>query len=61
MIPIAIVVVAACALGFGSSLMFTWASRKSALWNIGLGAIVVVTAAGVLMIAAALLMRRFSN
>jgi hypothetical protein len=58
MIPILIVIAATCILGLGASLTFTWASGRSALWNIGFGVLLVVTAASVLAIAAALLTRR---
>jgi len=60
-ITILLVIAATCALGVGASLTFTWASGKSAFWNIGFGVMLVVMAAVVTMVAAALLMRRFSN
>jgi hypothetical protein len=54
---------AACACTFGvvASLIISWASGKSGFWNIGFGVVIVLASAGVLLVAVALLMRRFSN
>ena len=61
MIRFVIVIATVCALGLGASLTFTWASSKSAFWNIGLGVVLVVAAAGLLVITVALLMRTLSH
>jgi hypothetical protein len=54
------VAVGACAFGLVASLVISWASGKSALWNIGFGVALALAGAGLLVVGAMLLMRRFS-
>jgi hypothetical protein len=61
MAPILLTIVSACALGVGASLLFTWASGRSAVWNIGLAVALVMTLVAALMLAISLLMRRVAN
>lgn len=61
MIAILMAIVAACAIGFGASLVFTWASRQSAVWNIGFGIVLVLTAATVVIVALTFLTRGISD
>ena len=56
-IAVAFAVVAACAIGFASSVFFTWASNKSAIWNIGFAVAIVLAAAGSLLLALVLVMQ----
>ena len=56
-IAVAFAVVAACAIGFASSVVFTWASNKSAIWNIGFAVAIVLAAAGSLLLALVLVMQ----
>jgi len=55
------VVLGACAFGFVASVVISWASGKSALWNIGFGVLIVLASAGRVALGAMLLMRRFSS
>jgi hypothetical protein len=48
----------ACAIGLFSSMIFTWASNKSAVWNIGFAIFLVLAATVGLLLAVALLLRR---
>jgi hypothetical protein len=56
-----LIVAAACAFGAIASLVISWASGKSGLWNIGFAVVVVMASAGALLLAIVLVMRRFSN
>jgi hypothetical protein len=49
----------ACVFGLVGSVIFDWASGKSALFNIGFAAFVVLASTGLLLIVAVLLMRGF--
>ena len=60
-LAVAFAVLAACAIGVASSVVFTWASGKSAVWNIGFAVALVLAAAGSLLLALVLVMRRLSN
>ena len=53
--------VGACAFGLGASVVISWASGKSALWNVAFGVALASAGAGLLVLGATLLMRRFSN
>jgi hypothetical protein len=48
----------ACVFGLATSMLFNWASGKSALWNIGFFIALVLIAAAVLLLAVTLLSRR---
>jgi hypothetical protein len=61
MVPILLTIVSACALGIGASLLFTWASGRSAVWNIGFAVVLVVTVVAALMLTISLLMRRVAG
>jgi hypothetical protein len=61
MVLVLIVAAAACAFGVIASLVISWASRRSGLWNIGFAAVIVVASAGALLLMIVLVMRRFSN
>jgi hypothetical protein len=54
-----VVAAAACAFGVIASLVFSWASGKSGLWNIGFAVFIVMASAGAVLLALVLLMRRF--
>ena len=54
-------VLAACTIGLASSLVFTWASGKSALWNIGFAIALVLATAGSLLLALIAVMRGLSR
>ena len=51
----------ACAIGLLSSIVFTWASNKSALWNIGFAAALVFASTVGLLLAIVLVLRQFSH
>ena len=53
-----IVAVLACAFGLATSMLFNWASGKSALWNIGFFIVLVLIGAAVLLLALTLLSRQ---
>ena len=60
LISILIAVVAAAVSGIIVSIVFSWASNRSAAWNLAFGtALVLGTAAG-LLVAVVIAMRRFS-
>lgn len=55
------VIVAAAVFALLASIVFNWASGKSAMWNLGFGAVIVLGGAVLLLAIAVLLMRRFAN
>ena len=57
MISVLIVVVAACAFGIVASVIFSWASGKSPLWNIGFAVAIVLASAAFLLTVVVLLVR----
>jgi len=56
-----IAVAGACVFGFIVSLVFNWASGKSALWNMCLGAVLFLAGAVAGSLGIVLLIRRMSN
>ena len=58
---ILIAVIAAAAFGLIASIVFSWASNRSAVWNIGFGAALVLGTAAGLLVAVVIAMRRFSH
>jgi hypothetical protein len=50
----------ACALGFAASVVFTRASGRSPLWNVGFAVVVVLIGAAVLLLTVVIAMRWFS-
>lgn len=61
MVLVLIAAAAACAFGAIASLVISWASGRSGLWNVGFAAVVVVANDGALLLTIVLVMRRFSN
>ena len=57
---IAIAVIVAAVFGLLVSIVFSWASNRSAVWNIGFGAALVLATAAALLVAVVIAMRRFS-
>jgi hypothetical protein len=57
---IVIAAVAACAFGLIASIVFSWASNRSAAWNLAFGAAIVLGTAAGLLTAVVIAMRRFS-
>jgi len=57
---IVIAAVAACAFGLIASIVFSWASNRSAAWNLAFGAALVLATATGLLVAVLIAMRRFS-
>ena len=55
-----IAIVAAAVFGLLASIVFSWASNRSAVWNIGFGAALVLATATALLVAVVIAMRRFS-
>jgi len=51
---------AAAAFGLIASIVFSWASNRSAAWNIGFGAALVLATATSLLVAVVIAMRRFA-
>ena len=61
LVPLVLAVLGAAVLGVGASMVFSWASGKSALWNIGFAAAVVLASAGILLIGVIVVMRQFAG
>ena len=61
MMTLLAVIVLAAAFGLIASIVFNWASGKSAMWNLGFGAAIVLGGATILLVITILLMRRFPN
>jgi len=57
---IVIAAVATCAFGLIASIVFSWASNRSAAWNLAFGAAIVLGTAAGLLTAVVIAMRRFS-
>jgi hypothetical protein len=57
---IGIAIVAAASFGLIASIVFSWASNRSAAWNLAFGAALVLGAAAVLFVVVVIAMRRFS-
>jgi len=57
---ILVAIVAAAAFGLLASIMFSWASNRSAAWNIAFGAALVLGTAVCLLAGVMVAMRRFS-
>jgi hypothetical protein len=57
---IGIAVVAATLVGLLASIVFSWASSRSAVWNLAFGAALVIGTAAGLLAAVVVAMRRFS-
>ncbi len=55
-----ITTIAAAAFGLVASIVFSWASNRSAAWNLAFGAALVLGTATSLLAAVAIAMRRFS-
>ena len=58
---IGIAIVAAAVLGALASIVFSWASNRSAAWNLAFGAALVLGTAAGLLAAVVIAMRRFSH
>ena len=61
MVLVLVAIAAACLFAFITSLVFNWASGKSALWNMWLGAVLFIAGAVVASLGILLLIRRSSN
>ena len=57
---ILLAIVAAAGFGFVASIVFSWASNRSAAWNLAFGAAIVLGTAAGLLTAVVIAMRRFS-
>ena len=57
LLALLLAVIGACALGFAASIVFTWASNKSPLWNMAFGAALVLGGAAGLLLAVVIIMR----
>ena len=55
-----IAIIAAAAFGLIASILFSWASNRSAAWNLAFGAAIVLGTAAGLLAAVVIAMRRFS-
>jgi hypothetical protein len=60
-LPLLAAAVFACVIGFVLSVVINWASGKSALWNMGFAAALVLGFTGMALLAIVIVMRRFSN
>ena len=61
-LTLALIVIAACAFGFLASLVMSWASNRSALWNMVFGGVLAFAVlAGALLIAYLLTRRAYPN
>jgi hypothetical protein len=56
-LPLLLALLGACAFGYAASIVFTWASDKSALWNMAFGAALVLAGAAALLLAVVIIMR----
>ena len=61
MVLVLVAVASACLFGFITSLVFNWASGKSALWNMGLGAVLFIAGAVAASLGIVLFIRQLSN
>jgi hypothetical protein len=57
LVALLLALLGACAFGFAASVIFTWASGKSALWNMAFGAALVLLGAAGLLLAVVIIMR----
>ena len=57
---VGLAIIAAALFGLLASIVFSWASNRSAAWNIGFGAALVLATAAVLLVAVVIAMRRFA-
>jgi hypothetical protein len=55
--PLLVALVVACVFASAASILFTWASGKSALWNMAFAAALVLAAAAGLLLAVVIIMR----
>ena len=55
-----IAIIAAAAFGLIASILFSWASNRSAAWNLAFGAAIVLGTAAGLLAAVVIATRRFS-
>ena len=61
-LTLALIVIAACAFGFLTSLVMSWASNRSALWNMVFGGVLAFAVlAGALLVAYFLTRRAYPN
>jgi hypothetical protein len=58
---IGVAIVAAAVFGLIASIVFSWASNRSAAWNLAFGAALVLGAAAGLLVAVMVVMRQFSH
>ena len=59
-VTILLAIVAAAGFGFVASTVFSWASNRSAAWNLAFGAALVLATATGMLVAVVIAMRRFS-
>jgi len=59
-LALGVTVLVACGIGLASSIMFTWGSNKSALWNMGFAIFLVVVGTAALLGVVAFLLSRVS-
>jgi hypothetical protein len=57
---VSIAIIAATLFGLIASIVFSWASNRSAAWNLAFGAALVLGTAVGLLVAVVIAMRRFS-
>ena len=58
--PLLAAILLAAIFGLIASIVFSWASGKSAMWNLGFGAVLVLGGAAILMVIVVILMRQFA-
>ena len=61
MLLVLLAIAGVCVFGFLLSLIFNWASGKSALWKMWLGAVIVIAGAAAASRGIVLLIRRLAN
>ena len=61
MVLVLVAIAGACAFGFLTSLVFNWASGRSALWNMFLGAAIFLAGVAAASLGIVLFVRRLSN
>jgi hypothetical protein len=61
MVLVLVAIAGACIFGFVTSIIFNWASGKSALWSMWLGAALFIAGAAAASLGVVLFLRRWAN
>ena len=56
-----LLLIAGAGFAVAASMMFTWASGKSPLWNVFFGAVLALAGAGILLLLVLFAMRQFAS